>query len=107
MDDITWLKSLKVGDEVCIEEDHVKIAKIERITPGGTIYIGNMKFDKHGVCRIDKWHYASLTPVTPEIREKVLRAKVLTRLTLMKWNQYDTSTLIKVFDLIKHAGAGE
>ncbi len=102
MDDITWLKSLKVGDEVCIEEDHsVKIAKIERLTPSGGVYIGNMKFNKHGICHIDKWHSAYLIPVTPELREKVLRGKLLARLTLMKWNQYDTPTLVKILNLIK------
>jgi hypothetical protein len=45
-----WLAELKVGDKIKVEHDYIAVrtAIIEKITPTGRIYAGNLKYSHNG-----------------------------------------------------------
>lgn len=77
-----WLASLKVGDEVCYSSyrSNYTISKVKKITPTGQIVLENGNRFKEGVYRSGTGAWATLyrlKPVTEEIREKILRTKLI------------------------------
>lgn len=108
MDD--WLKTLKVGDEVCydtayISENYV-IATVSGITPTGMVRLDNgLLFNKGGFCRDKMRNFRyHLQPVTDEIREKVRRKELLTLIGKFK---FVNLTLAQLEAIAEIAGIGE
>ena len=71
-----WLNALKVGDEVLISKSSwrgwiEKIAKVERRTPTGRIVVDGVTFLPNGQ-KFRGWDgYASIEPVTEEVKQRV------------------------------------
>jgi hypothetical protein len=106
-----WLKSLKVGDEVCynrliVGKDYV-ITPVEKITLTGKIRTENgLLFDNDGFCRDSAFggHYLLLRPVTEEIREGIRRYEIYKKLKCFNWEKLTTEQLEAIAEI---AGVGE
>jgi len=113
MDSKTWLKTLKVGDEVAIERYSLEkyeysIHKIEKITPTGQIKLeGKEVRFKNGVemRRTGAWDFPDeIKPVTDEIRMRIeesrLRRKLISALTKINISELPTEKLRKIKEIV-------
>jgi len=98
-----WLKSLKPGDKVCYNHrmGGWHIVKVKRITPTGRITLeNNIKCDNTGYYCVRGvfWGSFFIEPITDEVRESILRQKLLSRLRCeVNWKDYTTKQLKVIY----------
>ena len=91
-----WLSSLKVGDEVWIQQGwHKKvIITITKITPTRKFRCSNGNlYNKSGSTGSDTWSYHSINKITPKIREEIVRRKLSDKI------QYEIKTKLLKMDI--------
>ena len=91
-EDVSWLKDLKPGDEVAIDNsgiwhrNYYVISKVTKITPTGRIKLENgRQFFKNGMEIGGSSYFSPLRQITPEIREFIKRRELLGKLKFEKF----------------------
>lgn len=88
-----WLKSLKVGDEVAVNQgfERFVLARVEKVTKahGGTVFVGNRRYDTIGGRERgnDGFYHRNIVEVTPEIREQIERRHYIDTICSAKGDQ--------------------
>lgn len=90
MDNMDWLKNLKPGDEIVVDQSNnwdrhkYKIEKVEKITPTGRIKLSDgSQYDPSGK-RIGSYD-RPLKQITPEILDIIERRKLISQLEFDKF----------------------
>ena len=105
MDRAEWLKSLRVGDEVAIDEGRYgvrwTIKSVKKVTPKGQFRVGHYLFNQHGACSQGAWDHWQIVPVTDEIIEWVRRDRVLSEVRNFSFASLTTDQLEQIWAVIK------
>jgi hypothetical protein len=100
--DKDWLKTLKVGDEVCYKTrwGGYRVVKIAKITPTGQIKTDDNRTFKDGVCRADTWEYWDLEPVTTKVRDYLLKRELVNEMKSVVWEKVPIVHLLMVKNIV-------
>lgn len=96
-----WLANLKAGDEVAIDSgfNGYELLKVDRLT-STQILCGTRRFRRDSGRMVGGSGYSVpyLKEVTPSVRERIERNRILTKLHYMKWDKLDTNQLRRVIE---------
>lgn len=105
-----WLVNLKVGDEVAIKsgyygEYRYRIGVIEKITPTRQIKLvgSNIRY-KNGemIGKKGVFDYRdNLVPISEEIKNILLKEKLVSKISKVKFNEFSTEKLQKVLAILE------
>ena len=107
MDRKEWLKSLKIGDEVCYDagkygSSFYVITRVDKITPAGKIRTADeILFNLDGENSVDKYFPYVLQPVTDEVREAGERRIIIDIIGRVKFDKLETAKLREIINIIK------
>jgi hypothetical protein len=92
-----WLAGLKVGDEVAVKSRNTtRIKKLTRATPTLIGIETSETFDRtSGMQRgkRDRWDFLHIEPVTDDIRNTLVRSRIMSRLVGLSWSTVEALTL--------------
>jgi hypothetical protein len=105
-----WLKALKPGDDVGIEDSYRsrKTAKVVRFTPTGRIVTDSGKFAPDGwEIGASSWRKSHLIEITDALREEIEHKQLIERLSNQNWykKHITTDQLRRIDSILKEQKA--
>jgi hypothetical protein len=103
-EEIVWLACLRTGDRVAIGD---YVTSVTRVTPS-MLVCGPYRFNRMTgkMLGASGFSIRYLRPVTPELLDKALRSRLVTKLRNDSMNDVPTTTLVAVVALLDRARSG-
>jgi hypothetical protein len=100
-----WLDSLNEGDYVAINYSSFGvnwvIKKIEKITPKRYITVDGNKYNSKGISTGESYHQKSLEPVTQEIKDHVLKRRLINQIEKVDLKNMSLEKLQAIYEVVK------